>query len=120
MTATLTKGAVTLYPTSVIRYRSSRPARTIVHELIDDGEPDYSLRDAGPRTGTLELVFELEADAAAAELAHAVAGVWTFDDPNRPTLGMSYLVAEGGIERELDDQTGAAWHVRVPYREVNP
>jgi hypothetical protein len=81
MPTTLTSGATVITPNTVDGYQSARPAQTIIHRVIGRADPDVTLRPAGTRTGTLELVFGVEATAIAAEQALAGADVWTLSDP---------------------------------------
>jgi hypothetical protein len=115
--STISDGTTTITPASVTELRSAQPARTIAHEIIG-GDTEYTLRDAGPRTGSLVLVFEVEADADAARAALAASAVWTFTHPDRPSAGMSFVVVGGDRSVEPDPQTAAAWTIAVPFGEV--
>lgn len=116
---TLSNGTDTITPILVNGYDTSREARTIVHDILGREDPDVTLRPAGTRRGTLELVFDDEASAAAAVTAHAAAGVWTLTEVDVPTIAMQYVVVDGDLGRRLDE-TRAAWLVTIPYREVLP
>lgn len=116
---TLTNGTDIVTPILVTGYESAREAQTIVHRVLGRAEPEVVLQDASLRTGTLEMLFASEADALAAEQAHAVAAVWSLTDPDRDSLGMSYVVAGGDISRVLDDETRSYWFVSVPFVEVS-
>lgn len=120
-------GSTVIAPTLILGYESSRPGGAIVHPIIGRPDPDVTLRPAGRRTGTLELLFageELaanEAAAAAAEAAHATPAVFTLTSTDRPSLAMSYVVpATGRIARQLDAATRNAWTVRIDFHEVAP
>lgn len=117
---TITNGTDIITPVLVNGFTSSREARTVVHDILDRPAPDTSLRESGSRTGTLELLFTGEASAFAAETLHAGISVWSISDPDRPSIAMTYVVAGGSVERELDDETRDLWLVRVPFREVTP
>lgn len=117
---TLHNGTDTVTPVLVTGYVSQRETQSVVHRIIGRADPDVSLRPAALRTGTLELLFDSEADAEAAELAHAGSAVWTLTDTDRSTVGMIYVVADGSITRTLDDETRDYWLVAVPFVEVSP
>lgn len=117
---TITNGTDVISPDLVLGYKSSRTARTVIHDILDRSDPDVSLRAAASRSGTLELLFADETAATNAETLHTGISVWSILDPDRASVAMSYVVADGDIERELDDETRNAWVVRVPYREVTP
>lgn len=121
MTTTITNGTDVLEPILVLGYRTGRPSRNVEHDILDRADPDISFQPAGTRKGTLELLFDTEAAAEEAELLHAAIATWTISDPERTTVAMSYVLAQGGeLERELDDDTRNVWIVRVPFREVLP
>jgi hypothetical protein len=118
MATTITNGVDTITPTLVNGYRSGRPSRNVEHDILDRPDPDVSLQEAGTRKGTLELVFDTEADAAEAEELHAGISTWSLVNTDHSGVAMTYVLAAGSdLERELDD-TRKAWIVRVPYREV--
>lgn len=120
MAATISNGVTSIYPTLVLSYASTRASGNKKHDLLGGGT-SMSLGKAGLRTGTLELFFPLEVDAAAAEALHGEVGVFTLVDPDRTTVAMSYVLADGGeLGRELDDETRDAWVVRVAFQEVAP
>jgi hypothetical protein len=118
MATTITNGVDTITPTLVNGYRSGRPSRNVEHDILDRADPDVSLQPAGTRKGTLELVFDTEADAVAAETLHAGISTWLLGNTDHASVDMAYVLAAGGeVELELDD-TRKAWVVRVPFREV--
>jgi len=113
---TLTDGTTTVTPLLVNGWQTARPTRNVVHPIIDREAPEVTLRAAGLRVGTLEVVFGTLADALGAEALHAQAAIITLDDPTVGT--MDYVAAGGDIEVELDSDTRRAWIVRVPFFEV--
>lgn len=118
--ATLSNGTDTISPELVTGYQSTREPRTIVHNILGTSSVDVTVRPAGPRSGTLELLILSEADAAAAETALSGATVWTLTDADRSTIGMSFVVSGGAITRTLEDETRQLWLVSVPFVEVAP
>lgn len=118
MAATITQGVTTISPTLVLSYESTRTSTNRVRPLLGGGIA-VSLGEAGPRTGTLELFFLTEAAAEQAEQLHMLAGVFALADPDRPTIAMSYVVADAGaISRTLDPETRERWIVTVDYQEI--
>lgn len=118
MGATITQGATTITPQLVLSYESTRRSGNKVHQLLT-GALAVTLGGAGLRTGTLELFFLTEQAAAAAELAHTVSAVFTISDPGRPTMAMTYVLADGGaLVRRLDPETRDRWIVTVDFQEV--
>lgn len=122
MSTTITRGNVVITPTAVTSVRSERESRNVVHSIIGRDADDVTLRPAGLRTGTLELVWHstntAETDSEAAELAHAEGGVFTIVAPERASLSFTYVTDQSGrITRELNAELGS-WTVRIDYREV--
>lgn len=118
MSATISDGITSITPTLVTELTEEAPSGNRRHELLGGGIA-MSIRGAGLRSGALSLFFPLEADAAAAVALHRAASVFTLTYPERPTLAMSYVLADGGtISRELDDETRDNWIVHVDYQEV--
>ncbi|NYD65983.1 hypothetical protein [Agromyces atrinae] len=105
-------------PILVVGYESTRAARAIVHEILDNTAPSVVLRAAASRSGKLRLIFDNEEDAYGAERAHAESGYWTLTDPDRPSLNMTYVVADGDIVRTLDPETRTIWVLEIPFVEV--
>lgn len=118
MAATFSNGLDTVTPDLVLGISAAREARTVVHDILERTDPDASIRPAALRKGTAELFFLDEFDVDDAAALFAGAHVWTLTDPERLSLEMVFVVAEGAIETELDPQTRTRWLLRVPYREV--
>jgi len=116
---TITCGESSVSPTLVLGYRSTRPARNLVHSIIDRADPDVTLKPAGLRTGTMQLFHLTLATALACEALHALEGVCTLEDTDLPELDMSYIAA-GDITLELDPDTRKRWVVSLEYQEVTP
>lgn len=114
---TLSSAGVTVQPTQVLGYASTRESRNIIHTILGRPDPDVILAPAGVRTGTLEMLFATLGDALIAEALHAAGRTVTLDDPYLPQLGMTY-VASGVIRVELDDESRSLWHVSVDFQEV--
>lgn len=120
MTDTITAGAVTIEPTVIEGFRSSRESRNKLHPILGSAETDVTLRPASRRSGDLTLVFgsaDAEADSAEAEAALATGEVYELVPDAVMSIAMSFVVT-GSIERELDPQTRTVWLVRFGFMEV--
>jgi hypothetical protein len=121
MTTTITDGVTSTQPLLVLTASHERAGGTIVHDVLDRPEdPDVTLRAPGTRQGTLELFYDDQADALAADALHAAAVVLALADTADPSKDMNYVVPRGatlGLRREIPH---ARWIVTVPYREVAP
>lgn len=109
-----------LTPSVVNGWRTARDAGTLVHPVLGREDPDVTLRPASLRRGTLTCVFADEAQAIAAEQVMATPQVLVLEDADRVTVSMSFVVAGGEIEVELDKDTSAVWVLSVPFQEVLP
>lgn len=110
----ITDGSSTIYPI-VVGWRSSRSARSIVHEILGNENSDTTLRPAKLRAGTLRLVFQTPEAAAVAEELHAQAAVFTLTSEEITSLDMSYVVADGDIALSKDP---SHWVLEVPFKEI--
>lgn len=119
MTTTITRGATVITPRLVIGYTSTRDSKNVIHDLWGTSAPAVSLGPLGTRSGTLEMLFLTEAESVAAESAHALSGSFLLADTDRPSVGMTYVVA-GRVTRSLDASTGTRWLLSVDFREATP
>lgn len=119
--ATITDGVTTITPHLVVEWRSTTPARSVVHPILDRPDPDVTLRTGGLRTGVLRLFFLEQADALAAVELHRQASPFALDAaPESPALSMTYVVAPAGTDLVNHDPAGESWKVDVAYQEVAP
>lgn len=116
---TITNGTATIAPTIVTGWKAARSVRTIAHDIIGRSDPDVTFAPAGLRSGTLEVLFDDEAAATVAFDLLIGAYEWTLADPDRASVGMTFVVAGGDAEFDLEDESRDLWLIRVPYREVS-
>ncbi len=121
MTAYLSDGVTTIPVERFGIYRSARPGRTRVHEVLGETYPDYTLRRAGARAGVMRLSGLGESESEAVEALHASASAFTISIPSNDTANMRYVVPDVGlITRFQDSNVPDAWVVEVDFREVAP
>ncbi|KNY07915.1 hypothetical protein [Microbacterium sp. GCS4] len=118
MTTTITHATGTVVPTALEGYRASRPARTLVHRILNRADDDVTLREFGLRSGSFVLVFDGEAAAVAAFAALGVPQKLAITDTAVHSLAMSFVIAEGELSIEQDRDNVRLWRVTVPYNEV--
>ena len=101
-------------------YTANRPTRNIVHRSIDpdNAHPYLTLAAAGPRTGTLALLFPDSATAHDCVARHARPLTFTFTHELQIDMGMVYAVAPGDITVELDPVGRRYWVVSIPFQEL--
>ena len=117
MATTITSGGVTRTPLQVLGYRSERTSGNILHPVLGSTSQDVTLRAAGLRSGTLELLALTMADALNLEALHLNAATVTLADTDIPSGGFTY-VASGRIAVELEDETRSLWTVSIEFQEI--
>lgn len=119
MATIITSGDTTIEPLLVTGWEASQDSRNIIHTIIGRSTPDVTLKPAGLRSGTLELLFENATDADEARLLHADAVVFTLTSSELSQVDMTYVVA-GSISSVLEDETRRLWTISVDFQEVTP
>lgn len=114
-TVSSTTGVVEAFAT-VDSFSSKQKARTKEHEILD-GDVVFTMRDAGPRRSTLELLFADAEDAETCRVAFATGQIVTLSDPDNPTL-ISPVTLTGDLESGLDKKTARVWIVKADVTEV--
>ena len=103
--------------TDVLGYESSREVPTVVHTIIGRGNPDFTVKPAGPRSGTYRLFCLNETVAIALSKSLMRAGQFVLADTSTAIANTTFVVT-GNIGLELDDQTRIRCIVAVDYTEV--
>lgn len=120
MTSTITHSTGTISPTVINGYEATREARSVVHQILNRSDPDVTLRAPGLRRGALKCVFATEAEAVSAFGVLSIPQVLVLNDSTAPSIGMSFVVADGDLHVTLDPETRVVWIVTVPFVEVSP
>lgn len=103
--------------TEVLGYYSSRDVPTVVHAIIGRGTPDFTVKPAGPRSGTYKLFCLNETVAVALCKTLTRAGQFVLADTATAIANTTFMVT-GNLSLELDDQTRVRCIVSVEYTEV--
>lgn len=115
MVAQITNGVTTITPDQILVWETNTDAGAIVHDLIDG--TDATLAPDRSAAGTIRCVFLDEADAVAARNALRGAGLWELSGS---VLDIDMIfVRAGTMTLKLHEQTRAAWHLDIGYREVD-
>lgn len=101
----------------VLDYRATRRVGTVAHEIVGRAAVDFTLKPAGPRTGTYRLFAMDELDAALVFAFVAREGAFTLVD-TETAMADATFTPTGDITFELDDTTKRAVVVAVDYTEV--
>lgn len=112
-------GGPTLRPTVALRRTASlRSApRTVGHDILD-GPEVYTLRPAAALKGVLVLGFTDETAARDCMEAHRLPAVFTVATDESDLIGFRYIVIDGDLSCDIDEETAAGWVVSVPFQEV--
>lgn len=113
ITAT-TSGAATS-PVAIDGYQTDRRSQNIIHDLISGGIA-VTLIAPRPRSGTLYLVYDNEADAAAALAMHEAEDTFTLERDDLSSVNMTYVI-DGVISLAIN-ATRSGWVLSVGYQEV--
>lgn len=117
-TITRTSDSATTVPDLVDGYEASLSSRNVIHDLIG-GDIAVTLVAPRPRSGTLALVYAVEADAWAGFNLHAVTDTFTIASDEVSAVDMTYVV-DGDVQIALDEETRTVWVVSVGYQEITP
>lgn len=118
MTTTITLGATVVTPTMVLGYESEREHGNQARDIQDSNEPDIDFKEAGLRSGTLDLFCNTHALALSVEALHCNVGVFTLASSELPGIDMDY-VPLGRVRSKLDPDTARRWIVSVDFQEVS-
>lgn len=103
-------------PVLVLGWETKRQSQNIIHDLIGGGIGVTLIRPR-PRSGTLELLYTSEDDAAEALEFHGRETTFSLSDTDRSSVAMTYVV-NGECGLALDRDTRDVWVVAVGYQEV--
>lgn len=101
----------------VLGYESTRAVDTIVHTVLGRGPADFTLKPAGPRTGTFELLTVDETDASALTQLLIRPGAFTLSDTDT-NMADTTFTPTGPVTYRLDTQTYKRVIVSTAYTEA--
>lgn len=116
LTHTITAESVTV--SMVIGYASDVDVPTVVHAVIGRGTPDFTLKPAGPRTGTYEMLCTNETAAINLRRLLKVPGALTLADTATSIADTTFMVT-GPVGLALDPVTLRRCIVTAPYTETS-
>lgn len=117
MANTITDGTTVITPELILGWQAEQPSRNVIHEIIGKASPDVTLKPAGLRTGTLELLFltATEAETARAMFLESQSFLIESDET---WLDLFRFVASGNISSALEDTTRNMWTITFDFQEV--
>jgi hypothetical protein len=122
VTTTITNlptGESTTAAEEMLRFRSSRPSSTVVHTIIGAAAPDLTLKPAGPRAGTFDLLCLNTAAAQEVDAFLRLSGPFTITGVGTPVAELTFVVGPGDVGVDLDGQTFTGKYVvTVAFTEV--
>jgi hypothetical protein len=115
--ATINDGTTTYTPDLVLGWDAAPDSRTVEHPIIGESSV-FTLRSAGPASGTLSLFFNSLTTAQAVQAAHRAIAVWSLNLAPQAAIALTYVTAPGGrVGLEAANESGTRWVVRVDFRE---
>lgn len=117
MANTITDGTTVITPELILGWQASQPSRNVVHEIVGKSSPDVTLKPAGLRTGTLELLFLTSAEAETARTMFQSAQSFLIES-DETWLDLFRFVVSGSISSALEDTTRNMWTITVDFQEV--
>ncbi len=116
--STISDGTTTITPELWLTSERKYESQNRVHRLLS-GRVAVTIGRTAPRSGALGFLFATEAAAQACVDLHINGELFQISEPERPSLGMIYALAEsGGIEIEQLTEPEDVWMVRIDYQEV--
>ncbi len=103
----------------ILGYESERRAGNSIHPILGTGSPSVTYGPAGLRRGTLTILCEDAAAAAAMEALHLDTGTFELTGADLAIVDMVYVPA-AMIRTRLDAATRHRWIVEVDFQEVAP
>ena len=117
MPATITASidATSTSPTKVLEAEINYLTSTIVHRIANSSEPYITLGESGLRSGRLNLLYDDDDDALAADAILRKRSQFVLTFPERPSIEMTFTVVPPGIRRTFERPR---WVIEVDYQEV--
>lgn len=117
MANTITDGTTVVTPQLILGWEAAQETRNVIHSVIGKAAPDVTLKPAGLRTGTLELLFLTAADALTARTMLTQALPFLIES-DEAFLDNFRFVVSGSISSVLEDTTRSLWTISVDFQEV--
>lgn len=118
MTVTLSNGTDSVSPALALPYEIDYAQSTIVHDVPGREYPDVTLRPAGARSGTLQLLFIGMTGALEAANLHTTGSVMELTDTANPLMDMHYVAVDA--VRLVQQESVHPFILMVPFQEVEP
>lgn len=117
----ISDGATTVTPLLWVTAEQRYSSQNKIHRLMS-GRVAVTLGRTSPRAGRIGFLFDSEAAATSCIDMHRLGTVFSVQEPTRPQLDMTYVLADGGqIEIEVltdTDPDADLWMVSIDYQEV--
>jgi len=117
MANTITDGTTVVTPELILGWDAAQDTRNVIHNIIGKSAPDVTLKPAGYRSGTLELLFTTSTAANTARVMLAQALPFLIESDEAWLDGV-YFVVSGTISSALEDTTRKLWTISVDFQEV--
>lgn len=115
--ATIASGTLTFSPELITGWTAGQESRNVIHNIIGRPDPDVTLKPAGTRTGTLEMLFLTATAATTARDVLANGTIFTITDSESWLNGLKFVMS-GNISSALEDETRNMWTITADFTEV--
>lgn len=100
----------------IMNYSYSRMSQNVVHDTLNSGTPEVTLRPVQTRSGRLEVLCTTRVMAQEVENIAATVGTIQLTSESDPLANMEFVVS--GNVQLTEDSPNSKWYVYVDYREV--
>lgn len=100
----------------ITNYNYSRISQNIIHDTMESGTPQVTLRPAQTRSGRLEVLCSSRAMANDVEAIATTVGTIQLTSASDPLADMTFVVS--GAVQLIEDSLNRVWNIFIDYREV--
>lgn len=106
----------TVTPVAVTRYDALHESANIIHQMLD-GSIAATLIGDRPASGTVEMIFTTDEDAALARTILGARSRLVLEGNIRPAFDMTF-VRQGALAAAVHDEARDVWVLSVGFQEV--
>lgn len=100
----------------ITRVEAGSESANVIHQNLN-GTSSLVLLGDRPQTGTLTLLFDNDADMAAARDLLRTPSTFRLECPARPVVSMSFI-RTGSMSPVMHDEIRHVWELQIGYQEV--
>lgn len=100
----------------IMNYSTNRVSQNIIHDVLNSGVPQVTLRPSQTRSGRLEVLCSSRIMADTVESISTTLGTIQLTSASDPLANMEFVL--NGAVQLMEDSLNKVWYVYVDYREV--